>query len=242
MSRFKHVGLLLAVGGMLLMQSAAHAQVRGRAVVQPAAPGDGGFLKNLLGITALEEDVAELQGDVAGLKTENQLQQAQINALLTALALLTVQVGNNSNDIDTLFECKDMLKERIERLEAVIDCPDDGQFEVCEIDGMNYCVDTFTDTDNCGECGNECEIYQNCVEGECVDKPCDPVNDCHTAELNLETGECDQTPVDNTTLCDDGLGCTAVDVCQNGICVGFGTPCGPGESCTEDGEGGAVCE
>lgn len=193
------------------------------------APSSESFLKDILGITALEE--------------ENAAQQSQIDALQTLTGQLDVRSAQNEADIETLFECKEALEERIARLEAVVDCPDDGTggFEICNIDGTNFCIDTDSSDDNCGACGNACAANEECVDGACQLLPCDPAGQCFDALLLMD-GTCQQTPKPNDTPCDDGQGCTVADICQNGTCVGFGTPCGTGETCTEDGMGGFVCE
>jgi hypothetical protein len=47
--------------------------------------------------------------------------------------------------------------------------PGDSTTEACV--GMvceGVCVDTMTDNDNCGMCGNNCVGQQECVGGECI--------------------------------------------------------------------------
>jgi uncharacterized small protein (DUF1192 family) len=194
------------------------------------------ILKDLLGITDLEDDVAALQADVAALQAENGTQQSQINALLIAVASLNVTVSQKCDDIDLLFECKDALDQRLSRIEAVVDC----QETVCDVGGKNMCVDTDIDRNHCGACNTACAANEDCVGGSCQLKPCDPIDDCHDATLLMD-GTCQQTPKANTTPCDDGTPCTVADICQSGVCVGFGSPCNSGETCSVDGMGSPVC-
>ena len=80
--------------------------------------------------------------------------------------------------------------------------------------GTVACVDPST---RVGSCCNRCQTC-NSSNGVCVDNPCDPINQCHTAACNLDTGVCEQTPLTGTT-CSDSNACTQTDTCQNGQCV-----------------------
>ncbi|RME37020.1 MAG: hypothetical protein D6788_10395 [Planctomycetota bacterium] len=71
------------------------------------------------------------------------------------------------------------------------------------------------------------ELTNSCVE--CfVNADCDDGNPCTDDFCTI--GICQSFP--NTSPCDDGLFCTANDVCTNGVCVGSGDPC-PGLLCDE---------
>jgi hypothetical protein len=207
------------------------APAKAATTAQPTGGGGGviDVLKGLLGIDDLEDAVADLQDD-------NDSQQSQINALLAAVGSLNATVGEHTDQIAALQECCDDLQNRVERLEALADCQD----TVCLVDDVNYCIDTDTNRDHCGGCNDPCAANEDCVEGACELKPCDPIDQCHDATLMMD-GTCVQTNKPNTTECDDGLGCTVEDLCQSGMCVGFGTPCDVGV-CFEDGEGGFFCE
>jgi uncharacterized coiled-coil protein SlyX len=236
-NRSRWCTLIAAVA--IAAMSANYAEAAAKKAAAPAkkaqaAPAGGGpgfvdVLKALLGIDDLEDAVADLQD-------ENDSQQSQINALLAAVGALNATVGEHTDQIAALQECCDDLQNRVERLEALADCQD----TVCLVDDVNYCIDTDTNHDHCGGCNDACAANEQCVEGACELLPCDPIDQCHDATLMMD-GTCVQTNKPNTTTCDDGQGCTVEDLCQSGVCVGFGTPCDVGE-CSEDGMGGFICE
>ena len=65
---------------------------------------------------------------------------------------------------------------------------------------------------------------------ECVvNSDCDDGNVCTTDVCNA--GVCQFT--NNSLACNDGLFCTATDVCTGGVCVGGGGPCGGAQLCSE---------
>ncbi|MFO0592891.1 MAG: DUF4215 domain-containing protein [Polyangiaceae bacterium] len=72
--------------------------------------------------------------------------------------------------------------------------------------------------------GDLCTQADACVAGVCTGsdpKTCTPVDTCHDAGVcNPASGVC-STPVrPNGSACDDQNGCTLVDTCSGGICVG----------------------
>ncbi len=85
-------------------------------------------------------------------------------------------------------------------------CQDDARFgnlNTCD----DRCVDLETDDNNCGECGNECESDESCVEGNC------------TATCSQGQISCDGTCVDLET--------------DEGNCGECGNECGNGQSCMD---------
>ncbi|HII30379.1 TPA: S8 family serine peptidase [Candidatus Woesearchaeota archaeon] len=78
------------------------------------------------------------------------------------------------------------------------------------------------------------------------DADCDDSNPC-TADTCINPGAnesfCSKTPVVNGTACDDGLFCTAGDVCAGGVCRGAARDCSDSTACTVDScdEAGDVC-
>ena len=77
-----------------------------------------------------------------------------------------------------------------------------------------FCVDLFSDGDNCGACGNVCPYYPeifNCEGGVCVPPSCAPLTNCGglCADLlsdSLHCGAC-------------GVACAAGQACQFGVCT-----------------------
>ena len=59
--------------------------------------------------------------------------------------------------------------------------------------------------------------------GVCVGLLCDPAS-----------GKCLPKPINDNKNCDDGLACTAADLCKNGTCVGTQPGCDDNEPCTVD--------
>ncbi len=111
-------------------------------------------------------------------------------------------------------------------------CSDDGQY----CNGLETC-DAIRD---CVHSGSPCPIGLICEEtndlclGCTADSECDDGNAC-TDDACIG-GLCEFT--NNTASCDDGLFCTATDVCSGGTCAGSGDPCQPSELCDE---GQATC-
>jgi hypothetical protein len=90
----------------------------------------------------------------------------------------------------------------------------------------------------CDDDDDPCTIGQVCLDGACAAGV--PV-DCSAASTNQCTvvscdpsgapGNCDHAvPVEDDTPCDDGIYCSLIDTCQNGICTGSGArDCGEPE-------------
>ncbi len=92
-------------------------------------------------------------------------------------------------------------------------------------------------------CASDGECWGGlCVDGVCCDSPCggDPL-DCQACSVAAGApvdGVC--APTTGTT-CSDGVGCTALDVCDAGTCVGAGDPCSSETTCSEAGGGAFAC-
>ncbi|MBN2723036.1 MAG: hypothetical protein JXR95_03085, partial [Deltaproteobacteria bacterium] len=131
-------------------------------------------------------------------------------------------------------------------------------FADCE----GICTDLMTDNNNCGECGNICNSWEECTSGNCKLVCSDNQTECNGECVNLLTdsrycsdnGSCG-------TPCDDGYICNGSGVCEltcqngltdcNGECVNLltdsrycssddncGAPCDDGYICN----GSGVCE
>lgn len=84
--------------------------------------------------------------------------------------------------------------------------------------------------------GNPCTLVDVCQVGVCVAGPplvCLPLDACHQAgTCDPATGVCSNPASPDTTVCDDGSACTAVDRCQAGVCVGGDlVVCAPLDEC-----------
>lgn len=96
-----------------------------------------------------------------------------------------------------------------------------------------------TDINNCGSCGNVCQEFEGCLEGECRsyicigDEECDDGNFCTIDACESLLG-CNHT-ITTGAVCSDGNACTVADVCDTfGQCVGSLKTCDDALVCTTD--------
>lgn len=91
----------------------------------------------------------------------------------------------------------------------------------CDVEGLDTCVDTSRDAENCGTCGTTCGVGERCQSGRCTCAPglddCDgdPSNGCES-RLSVDVqncGACGQT-CGSGAVCDGGQCRTA---CQSGL-------------------------
>ena len=87
-----------------------------------------------------------------------------------------------------------------------------------------------------------------CLAGECQkledsEVICDEAteNPCTSNQCNGETGECEETPLSDHIVCDDGDLCTQGDRCVAGACLFKTTTCSDGNSCTVDNCDAGAC-
>jgi hypothetical protein len=123
-------------------------------------------------------------------------------------------------------------------------CPDNGS--LCD----GACLNTQTDPDNCGFCGNTCGPGASCTQGSCV---------CPQAGLTSCQSGCTNVSTDDSNcgfcghVCDDGIGSRCVNgSCTVGTCntnndcpegdVCVGAACVPGCASDEECPGGERCE
>ena len=71
--------------------------------------------------------------------------------------------------------------------------------------------------------GDPCTTGESCSAGACIDGSlldCSHLDgQCATGECNPSTGSCRAVPLADSTLCDDGNGCTTLDRCSSGVCT-----------------------
>jgi Stigma-specific protein, Stig1 len=84
---------------------------------------------------------------------------------------------------------------------------------------VGNCVDTSTDTRNCGGCGNSCAIGQACTAGACVTLSC-------PAGQSLCSSSCINTSTDIRNCGRCGNSCAIGQACTAGVCVTLSCPAG----------------
>ncbi len=96
------------------------------------------------------------------------------------------------------------------RPEKPVICPSD------KLKCNNTCIDSMTDSKNCGYCGNECEAGLACVYGQCILSCGTGLTSCPEGCFNLKT---------DGNHCGSCLNnCPAGLICRDGICSGPDTP------------------
>jgi hypothetical protein len=159
--------------------------------------------------------------------------EQRISQLEAALATLTGRVDQAEMDIDSLEQALQDL------IDLSVDCNEVPGFAVCD----DKCFNIQTSEEHCGACGNACEIFEDCVDGACVVRPCpnasgDPNGECNNAQRN-EDNSCTYTPKRTGLACNDNNGCTPSDRTICSIADGATTSsCSvtPGPSTCPDGE------
>jgi hypothetical protein len=138
---------------------------------------------------------------------ENGLATAYIGSLATGEAVLTAEV-----DDEPL--CGEYDGNRCVPAEAVVQFVSECEEGLVECNGE--CVDTQTDLDNCGECGNVCEFDH-------ADAICD-AGSCLMANCHEGWDDCNGDPADGceTDLLNDRENCASCGhVCEEGlVCIG----------------------
>jgi regulator of replication initiation timing len=237
MVHVKYACVALALCGVMAFHSTAQAQPQIPGLPQPPGGGVGNILKNLLGISDLEDAISDLEDAVADLEQKaDDLQervgeledqndvQAQINADLQAQITAKADAALIAQ-----------LQARLDALEQTTTglCEEAG-FTVCN----GACVNTDTNNNHCGECGNACGPNMTCENGQCVCVD-DPDHGCH---IFVQTNNsCVAVNVNQGGACGDQGpdGCLQGGVCDNGSCLGAqpnNDACGSGERCTSQGE------
>jgi len=102
--------------------------------------------------------------------------------------------------------------------------PDDCEsVPYCETETGNCIINQAPDGEACDD-DNPCSLTSVCEQGSCVArqlKPCDDPRPCHTDPVcNPGSGECEDAPLEDGTLCEDGDVCTHREACAAGACVG----------------------
>lgn len=102
--------------------------------------------------------------------------------------------------------------------------PDDCESApYCEVETGNCIISQAPDGEVCDD-DDPCSLTSICEQGSCVArqlKPCDDPRPCHTDPVcNPGSGECEDSPLEEGTLCEDGDVCTHREACTAGACVG----------------------
>jgi hypothetical protein len=142
------------------------------------------------------------------------------------------EASNLCVDCLTAVECDDSNPCTTDACAAGV-CQNDNNTASCD-DGLFCTADDICAGGACVGSGETCpgqtcnEANDTCVS--CViGTDCDDSNPCTTDACISGTCHNDN----NTAVCDDGLFCTAVDLCSAGLCVGAGDPCS-GLPCDEN--------
>ncbi len=89
------------------------------------------------------------------------------------------------------------------------------------LEGNSYSLGTAGPGGNGGQTGAAGIEADVVVDGICAGVVCAALDACHVAgTCNLATGICNNPPVADGTLCNDGNPCTQTDACQGGACTG----------------------
>ncbi len=147
--------------------------------------------------------------------------------------------ANLNRDVEHCQECETACESSSEDLTPFCDGAGDGCGETeCEsgfadCDGDEECTDDLTSVEDCGRCGNACDVPHGtpaCVEGACAIESCDSGagkewQDCdgsvlNGCERNLASDKryCGSCDTDCTTILDADLQVTGVG-CSEGGCV-----------------------
>ena len=87
------------------------------------------------------------------------------------------------------------------------------------------------------EDGNPCTVSDICGKGKCAAGPlreCGDGNPCTDDACDPGTGNCVNTILVGTYLCNDGDPCTLSDACKGGVCGGSAKVCDDKDKCTAD--------
>jgi hypothetical protein len=103
-------------------------------------------------------------------------------------------------------------------------------FQDCNRNPADGCeINTNSDVNNCGACGNVCSPGQSCNAGVCTTLTCTAIDQCHVAGTrDPVTGVCSNPAAPDGTACNDGNLCTQGDSCSAGVCVGQPVVCSAG--------------
>jgi len=88
-----------------------------------------------------------------------------------------------------------------------------GPLTSCKAAGIEACVDTKTDTKNCGGCGKTCNSGFSCQQGSCM---------CATGQASCKVSgvsACVSLKTDNKNCGACGTACTKELQCREGKCV-----------------------
>jgi hypothetical protein len=80
----------------------------------------------------------------------------------------------------------------------------------CMVSGTYHCIDTQTDLNNCGSCGNVCPYPLSCVYGTCA---------CAGTMGRLCSGTCRDLASDPANCGSCGNACIGGTICSGGACV-----------------------
>ncbi len=116
-------------------------------------------------------------------------------------------------------------------------CNDGNDCTADACDPVHGCSHTSLGTGLACSDGDACTQADACIRGDCISGTtvsCDDTNPCTVDSCDSLVG-CKHQPVGDGLSCAGPSPCSALDVCQGGVCVGHGAQiCSDGKECTVD--------
>ena len=160
---------------------------------------------------------------------------------------------NHARGKDTrLAACMAKVRVKFDAKLSKLDLPEcwdaDALFSASETEAKDAFARIYCDENDpaifCGdgelaeweECDDGNTLDGDCCSSTCTFEAAGSTCPADSNECTIETcdgaGTCVSDPREGS--CDDGLFCTATDVCSDGVCQGAGDPCAGGDTCNDD--------
>jgi hypothetical protein len=108
---------------------------------------------------------------------------------------------------------------------------------VCDEDGDQCAANPINEGQLCDD-GLYCNVNETCQSGSCTggeERDCSGESDqCNQGFCNEGLSQCQKTPANESSPCNDNLFCTDPDACSGGVCTGPQRSCsGAGDQCND---------
>ena len=143
--------------------------------------------------------------------------------------------GTSCNADNSVCTPNDTCKAGVCVADTALACTDGNPCTDDSCDPAKGCVNV-ANTAGCAD-GDACTVGDGCVNSVCVPgakKNCDDNNTCTTDSCDTATGLCNHPALKDGDGCQDGLQCTELDTCADGVCVGTPVSCDDSNPCTAD--------